>query len=315
MHTSRFTLYPARPSVWLHRAPCPTRRPGPRAGAQLRSSLQPRIGVRGRPRRLSLFSTGCGGVGSQRWAPASPLGGGDRRGPGRRWERLRHRFRSTTVGIRPSFRDGFRGVLPVSSVFASFAWVLSSRSRFVPSPACAGGVPFPRAIARACVRGRGRAYRGGAARAPDCARETADAPRPSVPAGVFFAAPSHRFLQKSRKAAPEAAPLYFHSTPYRRKSSPQRLNHEKFPMLRRSGKTQGGAWLLYKSISASGSPASSAFIQARQRSRERQPAQGSRSCRSTVEFKRFPPIGRPALPVGCRHRPKPAIPALQDRLS
>ena len=69
------------------------------------------------------------------------------------------------------------------------------------------GVPVSRVIARVCARGRGRAYRGGAARAPDCARETADAPRPSVPAGVFFAAPSHRFLQKRRKAAPGEPPL------------------------------------------------------------------------------------------------------------
>ena len=34
------------------------------------------------PRRLNLFSTGCGGMGSHGWTPASPLGGGDRRGPG-----------------------------------------------------------------------------------------------------------------------------------------------------------------------------------------------------------------------------------------
>ena len=68
--------------------------------------------------------------------------------------------------------------------------------------ALAGSGPLPRAIARAWVRGRGRAYRGGAARAPDCARETPDAPRPSVPAGVFFAAPSRRFLQKKPKGGP-----------------------------------------------------------------------------------------------------------------
>ena len=82
------------------------------------------------------------------------------------------------------------------------------RSCVPPSRPRAGrGVPVSRVIARACARGRGRAYRGGAARAPDCARETADAPRPSVPAGVFFAAPSRRFLQKSRKAAPGEPPL------------------------------------------------------------------------------------------------------------
>ena len=154
---------------------------------------------------MSLFSTGCGGVGSRRWAPASPLGGGDRRGPGRRWRWLRHRFRSTTAGTRPSFRGRFRGVLPVSPMFASFAWVSSSRSRFVPSPACAGGIPFPR-VSRARVRGRGRAYRGGAARAPDCARETADAPRPSVPAGVFFEAPAVAFCRNAERR-PRKPPL------------------------------------------------------------------------------------------------------------
>ena len=68
-------------------------------------------------------------------------------------------------------------------------------------------VPVSRAIARACARGCGRAYRGGAVRAADCARETPDAPRPSVPAGVFFAAPASRFLQKRRKAAPGEPPL------------------------------------------------------------------------------------------------------------
>ncbi len=72
----------------------------------------------------------------------------------------------------------------------------------------------------AWARGRARAGVGaGAVRAPDCARETAHAPRPSVPAGVFFAAPAGRFLQKRRKAAPEAASLYFHHTPYRQMSS------------------------------------------------------------------------------------------------
>ena len=95
----------------------------------------------------------------------------------------------------------------------------SSRSGFTPAAGLRRGLCFAR-IARVCVRGCGRAYRGGAVRARDCPRETPDAPRPSVPAGVFFAAPSHRFLQKRRKAAPEAASLYFHSTPYRQMSSP-----------------------------------------------------------------------------------------------
>ena len=70
-------------------------------------------------------------------------------------------------------------------------------------------------FAGACVRGCGRAYRGGAVRARDCPRETAHAPRPSVPAGVFFAAPSRSPAQKSRKAAPGAASLlsFYHTSP------------------------------------------------------------------------------------------------------
>jgi len=76
-------------------------------------------------------------------------------------------------------------------------------SRFVPirSSRCRAGrggtlvSRVSRAGAGACRRRRG-------IRAPDCARETADALSPSVPAGVF--GPS-RFLQKTEKAAPQAA--------------------------------------------------------------------------------------------------------------
>ena len=64
-------------------------------------------------------------------------------------------------------------------------------------------VPVSRAF-----RAGGRAGVGaGAVRAADCARETPDAPRPSVPARAFFRPPAGRFLQKRRKAAPEAASL------------------------------------------------------------------------------------------------------------
>ncbi len=80
-------------------------------------------------------------------------------------------------------------------------------------------VPVLRAFRVGARAGPRAGVGAGAVRAPDCARETTDAPRPSVPAGVFFAAPGHRFLQKRRKAAPEAASLYFHSTPYRQMSS------------------------------------------------------------------------------------------------
>ena len=64
------------------------------------------------------------------------------------------------------------------------------------------GVPVSRAFAGARVRGRGRAYRGGAVRARDCPRETAGAPRPSVPAGVFFAAPSQSLSAEKPKGGP-----------------------------------------------------------------------------------------------------------------
>ncbi len=42
-------------------------------------------------------------------------------------------------------------------------------------------------VSRARLRRRGRAYRGGAARAPDCARETQGAPLPCVSQGFFRA--------------------------------------------------------------------------------------------------------------------------------
>ena len=81
-------------------------------------------------------------------------------------------------------------------------------------------VPVSRVIARVCARGRGRAYRGGAARHLIArARRRTHLARP-FPPGSFSQPPADRFLQKSRKAAPEAASLYFHSTPYRQMSSP-----------------------------------------------------------------------------------------------
>ncbi len=70
MHTSVFGGFA------MH---APYRRPGPRAGAQPRFWRQ--------LRQSSLPSTGCGGGASQGWTPASPLGGEDRRGPGRRYGR------------------------------------------------------------------------------------------------------------------------------------------------------------------------------------------------------------------------------------
>ena len=82
-----------------------------------------------------------------------------------------------------------------------------SRSSVPPSRQRAGRcVPVSRAIARACARGCGRAYRGGAVRARDCPRETAHAPRPSVPAGVFFAAPAIAFCRNAERR-PRKPPL------------------------------------------------------------------------------------------------------------
>ena len=76
-------------------------------------------------------------------------------------------------------------------------------------PGAGRGVPASRAFrvcGRAGVRGRGRAYRGGAVRARDCPRETAHAPRPSVPAGVFFAAPAIAFCRNA-EGRPRKPPL------------------------------------------------------------------------------------------------------------
>ena len=84
-------------------------------------------------------------------------------------------------GMMLSFRSGFRALRPVLSVGVSRKG-LSSRSRFVPSvpPSRSCGGSLFRAY-RVCARGPVGA---GAVRAPDCARETADAPLPSVSAGL-----------------------------------------------------------------------------------------------------------------------------------
>ena len=79
-------------------------------------------------------------------------------------------------------------------------------------------VPFPR-VSRAPLRGRAGASCAGAVRAPDCARETADARLPSAPAGVFCG-PSRSPAQKSRKAALRP-PFCSHSTTLFPQSSPR----------------------------------------------------------------------------------------------
>ena len=89
---------------------------------------------------------------------------------------LRHGFLSMAAGI-PS---GFPG-------FASSAWACP----FDPSPFVLPAIrlperrdPLPR-VSRARLCRRGRAYRAGAARAPDCARESQGAPLPCVSQGFF----------------------------------------------------------------------------------------------------------------------------------
>ena len=73
---------------------------------------------------------------------------------------------------------------------------------------------------RAPLRGRARGAAGGRIAAARFARVIARARRHThlarrFPPGSFSRPPASRFLQKRRKAAPGAASLYFHSTPYR----------------------------------------------------------------------------------------------------
>ena len=119
------------------------------------------------------------------------------------------------------------------------------RSSVPPSGQRAGrGVPVSRAFARARVRGRGRAYRGGAARARDCPRETAGAPRPSVPAGVFFAAPAIAFCRNAERRPPGEPPLstFILHHPGESQASPGTKNENSgdFSSTAGSGATVGG---------------------------------------------------------------------------
>ena len=100
-----------------------------------------------------------------------------------------------------SFQAGAPGNPPGAGSFLSSAWIPPLDPVSLPPPAC-GGSLFCARFACAGVRGRGRAYRGGAVRAPDCPRETADAPRPSAPAGVFFAAPAAFLRRKAERRPP-----------------------------------------------------------------------------------------------------------------
>ncbi len=106
-------------------------------------------------------------------------------------------------------------------------------SQFVPLPSPAARLPgaagpfFARvSCVRACARLR--AYCAGAVRAPDCARETPDAPCPSVPAGAFLRAPAIALLRrKTEKAAPKpplSAFIILHFSP---SQAPGRRKYEK----------------------------------------------------------------------------------------
>ena len=108
-------------------------------------------------------------------------------------------MRAVSAGL--SARSSSRAAARASAAAVGFGHVC-----LLPGKRAGRGVPVSRAIARACARGRGRAYRGGAVRARDCPRETAHAPRPSVPAGVFFAAPSQSLSAETPKGGPPGEP-------------------------------------------------------------------------------------------------------------
>ena len=165
-------------------------------------------GVSGR-RSVALPSRSAGGAGGGPLGGYRPLPGFARRF---RWREsgpppgLPRKPRTAIRGLRGRrLQAAASGLRPASPPVRGEGRLRSSVPPF--RQRAGRGVPVSRVIARAWVRGRGRAYRGGAARAPDCARETAHAPRPSVPAGGFFAAPSRSPAQKSRKAAPGEPPL------------------------------------------------------------------------------------------------------------
>ena len=79
----------------------------------------------------------------------------------------------------------------------------SVRAAAGPAPS-SGGTLFARVL-RPRAPARAGAIRAGAVRAPDCARETADARLPSVPAGAFFG-PS-RILRRKAERRPRKPPL------------------------------------------------------------------------------------------------------------
>ena len=105
------------------------------------------------------------------------------------------------------FCHGARRAAPLSARFAEAA---SARILHVVPPS---RFVLPRSVppppARPCGGTLFRAYRAparprvgaGAVRAPDCARETADAPVPFASAGVFFRGPSH-VLRRNAKGGP-----------------------------------------------------------------------------------------------------------------
>ena len=163
-------------------APCPVFERVRRRSVTLPSRLAG--GVGGGPLGECRPSPGC--ARRFRWRESGPSPGLPRKRGGGGFGRL-------AAGLRRQFGTG----------------IVHSHACLLPGKAKGGtGCPcFARVSRGRGCAGRGRAYRGGAVRAPDCPRETADAPRPSVPAGVFFAAPAIAFCRKAERRPPGEPPL------------------------------------------------------------------------------------------------------------
>ena len=100
-------------------------------------------------------------------------------------------------GMTPSFPAGSWGYSFLFRRLSVIGIGPSSRPGF--DPACRPAAePFFARVSCVRARARLRASCAGAVRAPDCARETADALRLSAPAGVFFRAPAIASLSRNR---------------------------------------------------------------------------------------------------------------------
>ncbi len=101
--------------------------------------------------------------------------------------------------------------------------------------------PFCARILRACPCAGGHVS-AGAVRAPDCARETADAPLPSVPAGAFLRAPALASLRSGQKAADEPEQAFVgHALGICRGSPGRSLTAPPLPHHRAYGSVHGGS--------------------------------------------------------------------------